>query len=168
MLSKKIGNIPTRPRHVIRGSSTQTAAVPMARRSIIPAGRYVSKITSITPTKTSAGAEAVEVVYGLTDAHGKQLKMREVIPINSFPYTRFSDAMIAAGLSNGGDILDAVGVEEKITIEYSDPHGLGHISKRTPLGSASINADQPDDLEAARYVADEEFDDFLSEDDDED
>lgn len=163
-------SVNSRPRFVIRGSSTQTAAVPMARRSIIPAGRYTSVVANIVPTRTNAGANAIEVTYDLTDARGKLTKMREIIPEESFPYTRFSDAMISAGLPNGGNIFDAVGVEERITVEYPNPHGLGRITKRTPLKSTSTKAAANDDAEStetARYAADEEFDDFLLDDEDE-
>lgn len=162
MLSSRKNTAPSRPRYTIHGSGVQKSNVPMARKQDIPAGTYGAKILSITPTTTAAGAEAIQVIYKLTNVRGQTLLMREVIPTNSFPYRRFCDALIAAGVEEGSDILDAVGVEERITITYPDPHGLGHISKRVPLNRASANEDEAESTEAARYAADEEFDDFLA------
>lgn len=154
-------SVNSRSRYTIRGSSTQTAAVPMARKHDVPAGTYNSEIVSVKPTKTSAGADAIEVIYRLTNVRGQTLLMREVIPINSYPYRRFCDALIAAGVKEGTDILDVGGVQERIELSYPDPHGLGRIEKRTPLNSSSSSADASDDAKAARYTDDDEFDDFL-------
>lgn len=164
-MTNKKNSVSSRPRYTIHGSGVQKSSVPMARKQDIPAGTYGAKILSITPTTTAAGADAIEVVYRLTDERGQTLLMREVIPLASYPFTRFCDALIAAGVEEGSDILDASGIEERITITYPDPHGLGHIGKRVPLNRASANEDEAESAEADRYARDEEFDSFLTDDD---
>ena len=117
----------------IRGTGSRKTAVPMARQKDIPTGQYRSKIVKISPKKTMAGEEAIEIIYELTAPDGSVRKMREVIPCDSWAYERFCDALIAAGLKDDDDITDAVGVTEDVYLTYPDARGLGHFSKRTPV-----------------------------------
>ncbi len=147
----------------IRGTSGRKTAVPMARQKDIPAGKYLSKIVKISCKKTRNGEDAVEVIYELTAPDGSVRKMREVIPYDSWAYEIFSDALIAAGLDDDGDIADAVGVTEDVYLSYPDERGLGHFSKRTPVIANSTPStladDNGEDDSASGLLDDEEEED---------
>lgn len=69
----------------IRGTSTSKTTVPMAYESKIPAGRYRSKIVSVTDSTTASGDDAIDVVYRLTSPTGVTYQMRERIPPRFLP-----------------------------------------------------------------------------------
>ena len=127
-------------RITVRGTGGQKTKVPMAKANRIPPGRYQSKIVSIKNTTTAAGDAAVEVVYELTDADGCALKMREVLPVDSWAFEKFSDALIAAGMEEDDDLDGAVGVTEDVVLTYPDPKGLGHFKSRKPVAGKSNQA----------------------------
>lgn len=158
----------TTTRRTIHGTGNKKPSVPMARASDVPPGKYRSRIVSVRDTKTLSGAEALEVIYELTAPDGSVRKMREVIPDNSWAFGRFSDALIAAGLDDDGDIADAVGVTEDVVLTYPDPHGLGHFSKRTPAVANSAPrapADDEDDPAPGFDDDDDAGDDWIIDDD---
>ena len=132
----------------------------MAKASKIPAGPYRSKIISIKSTTTAAGDDAIEVIYSLTRPDGQLLKMREILPLDSWAFERLCDALIAAGLNEDDDILDAIGIEEDVTLTYPNSGGLGHFSKRVPASSASP---QPPKAPPKEEPEGDDFEDFLEE-----
>lgn len=158
----------TAARYGIRGSSAKKEKIPMARKKDILPGEYRSKIVKVSITKTRAGDEAVEVIYELTAADGKVFKMREIIPIDSWAFEKFGNAMIAAGLEENEDLEKTIGVTEDVTLTYDEPGGLGHFSKRVPVVATTDAAeDEMYDSEEDEY-ADLSIDVLLDEDEDED
>lgn len=150
-------------RIAIRGSGGTKYKPTMAKASKIPPGAYRSTITGITAVTTAAGDEAVEVIYDLVDADGRKLQMREVIPVESRAFERFSDALIAAGLEEDDDLLDAVGIVEDVELVYPDPKGLGHFGQRTPVDEGGTTKATPKANERHHKArpAEDEDDDFL-------
>lgn len=146
----------------IRGTSTSKTTVPMAYESKIPAGRYRSKIVSVTDSTTASGDDAIDVVYQLTSPTGASYQMRERIPFDTYPYILFGNAMIAAGLNPGDDPVKAVGVEENVLLYYPSPGAIGHFSKRKPITSKASTALDDDDEDAAPPGVDDNEDDYLA------
>lgn len=164
MATKKFPGSPGR-KHISVRSSGSAAKIPMAKADRIPAGRYHSRILNIKEVKTSAGNEAVEVIYLLTAHDGVEHKMREVIPIDDFFFPRFCDAMVDAGLADGDDLLNAVGVEEKVELVYPNPKGLGHFAARTPV-TVGEKTPKRDEEVVASDEADDDFDEDFDFDED--
>ena len=129
--------------HATGGNRKQR--IPLARESDIPAGEYRSSIIGISDTTTISGKEAAEVIYELRAANGKSYKMREIVPYDSYPFDRFCNDLIAAGLQDGSDLSAAVGITEDVTLSYPDTGGLGHFSKRTPVVEEAEAAPTPDE-----------------------
>ena len=153
---------PSRSRITVRGSGSKEK-IPLAKGGKIPAGDYRSKILSIKSVKTAAGDEAIEVIYLLTAPDGTQMKMREIIPIESHAFEHFCDALLAAGLSENDDILDGIGTEEAVTLYYEDPHGFGRFSKRRPAAEeAAVDKHKPAKATASskKIALDDDFEDF--------
>ena len=165
----------TRSHITVRGSGRGKAKVPMAKANKIPPGSYRSRITSIKATKTSAGDEAVETIYDLVAADGKQFQMREVIPVDAWAFELFCDALLTAGLQEGEDLTAAVGITEDVELVYPNPKGLGHFKNRKPVTDADVVAEEkaavcsePPEVVLEEDEDDEldEFDDFLEDDED--
>ena len=148
----------TSARRQLRGAVKKKPAVPMARAKDIPAGKYTSEVKKISFKKTRAGDEAVEVIYELIAADGSVMLMREVIPLDSWAFEIFSDAMIAAGVPDDADIEEVVGVKENVELVYSEPKGLGSFDKRRPVTTTSKQQSS-----RAKVVLDDEDDDLLEE-----
>lgn len=123
----------TSTRRQLRSAGKKKATVPVAKAKDIPAGKYSTEIKKVKFTKTMAGDEAVEIIYELTAMDGSVKLMREVIPIDSYSFELFSDAMVAAGLPDDADIEDVVGVRETVELVYPEPKSLGHFEKRRPV-----------------------------------
>ena len=141
--------MPKRSQLTVRSSGANQRNVPMARAGNIPAGHYRSTIMKISSTKTAAGEDAVEVIYELVSPKGHRWRMREVLPVDGWPFEKFGDALIAAGLHEGDDLICAVGVAEDVELAYPNPRGLGHFATRTPAvmpseDSESASAASPD------------------------
>ena len=164
-----------RSRITVRGSGRGAQKAPLAKAGKIPPGAYRATISSIKSVKTAAGEDAVEIIYDLAAPDGRRCQMREVIPVDSWPFECFCDAMIAAGLNENDDLTDAVGICEDVELHYPDARGFGRFKHRVPAAasvgpsskdsSATESDDEGEPLEADE---DEEFDDFLEEEDDED
>ena len=161
----------SRSRIAIRGSNS-SAKIPMAKASKIPAGKYRSEIVSVNPVKTAAGDDAVEVIYNLLATDGSCLKMREIIPLDSWAFEKFCDALIAAGLTEDDDLNAAVGITEEVVLAYPDPRGLGHFSERHPVPTDATSDGQP--RKSVKATANNhassggDFDDYIDEDDEDD
>lgn len=156
-------------RRSIKGSNAKKAAIPMAKANKVPPGAYRSKVLAVEDSVTQAGDPAVTIVYELTSPDGSQFKIREVIPVDSFFFEKFGDAMIAAGLEEGEDLLDAVGIEEEVFLDYPTPGSIGHFKSRRPVtvGVTPATSDGADTSRPFEGVNEsEDFDDdFLSDDD---
>ena len=149
----------------VRGTGSQKVKPPMAKANKIPPGQYRSTIISIKAVTTAAGDDAVEVVYDLVTEDGNKYQMREIIPVDSWAFERFSDAMIAAGMEEDDDLTDAVGITEDVELVYPNPKGLGHFGQRTPADKEATVKTIPQPKENRRKAhpaeEDDEFDDFL-------
>ena len=163
-------NAKTAAKISIRGSGTRKAKPPMAKASKVPPGKYRSKILSIKEVTTTAGNVAVEVVYDLTAKDGSRLQMREVIPVDSWAFEKFCDALIAAGLEEDDDLLDAVGIVEDVELVYPEPRGLGHFGSRNPVKEQSaVDAVEAPKVSPHKVSSvEDDDDDFLDVLDDED
>lgn len=150
-------------RRTVRGSGKKSkATIPMICEKVLRAGVYRSKIVKVANKKTIAGEDAIEVVYAFTGADGKEITAREVLPVESYFFERFCDALIAAGLKDGDDLADAVGIEEDVEIDYPVPHGLGRLKLRCPVRGEKFGPTLEDvEAEDERPEAGDDFDDFF-------
>lgn len=146
----------------LRGAGKKKSTVPMARAKDIPAGRYTSEVKKVSFKKTMAGEDAVEVIYELIAMDGSVRQMREVIPMDSYSFECFSDAMIAAGLPDDADIEEVVGVKETVELVYPEPKGLGHFEKRRPVTATTKQQATKGNRAQDDWLEDEE-DDLLDE-----
>lgn len=119
----------------LRGTGRKNSSVPLARSSNVPAAKYDSTIVSAKPTITAAGADAAEIIYELRAADGTVYKVREVIPFDLWVFDKFCDAMIKAGLQDGDDLSKAIGIKERVILEYPTPGGIGRFKERHPISS---------------------------------
>lgn len=156
--------VPTLSNVRIRRSKTQTV-VPMLTSKIAPAGTYTSRIAAVTASNIEGtNADAVDLIYELTDSGGKVVQGRIRYEIDGYHFYRLGDALIAAGLPEGSSIAEAVGIEETLEIVYPQRNSLAKIKSRRPLSVAKTQQSK-----TPVAVADEdeyEDDDLLNVDED--
>lgn len=159
------------PLNNIRISRTKTqTTVPMLNQKVAPAGVYTSKIAAVTASKIeSTNADAVDITYELTANDGRVVQGRIRYEIGGYHFDRLGDALLDAGLPVGSSIVDAVGIEEQLEIVYPQRGSLAKIKNRCPLTSSVAPQQKP----AAKHKApkvnvdeDDEFDDFLDDEND--
>lgn len=171
---------------IIITRKVKTERVPLLTSSNVPAGRYDSRVDSIATSKTDKGKPAVDVVYEFTDASGTRYKAKVRYELDSYFYEKFTNAMLDAGLPNGGSLSQAIGITEKLEVTYAYEGALGKLVNRRPASAAkpantrspaaSIDDDDDEDTDFDDFVdeiededvkdADDEFEDFFVEDDD--
>ncbi|MDD7288895.1 MAG: hypothetical protein PUH00_04155 [Clostridiales bacterium] len=159
--NRKTSDSPT-PRYTIRGTNNRGVTIPMFREKDIPPGRYAARVSEVELVKTRAGDDAVSVTYELKASNGKTLKAREIIPLDSWAFSLWSDAMIAAGLNTDSDIMDAVGIEEEFEVFYPSPNGLGQLKNRLPAtkARATVTSEEEETYEEEDDDDDDDDDDF--------
>ena len=141
-----------------------------AKKGVVAAGKYRSKIAGVEFTKTKAGEEAVDLLYDLTDQKGMGYHIRMRYPAESFYYDELCGALLAAGLQAGDSLEKAIGLEETIALEYPNGSTIGSIVQRAPIGKNAIKKKvlEVEDDEG-EVDEDDEFDeDLLSLDEEED
>lgn len=165
----------------VRRSKPQTQPlVPMLSQQVAPAGTYASRIAAVTASKIeSTNADAVDVIYELTGDDGKVVSGRVRYKIGGYHLEQFLVAMGEAGVPVGSPITDVIGVEEEIEIIYPWNGSLAKIKSRRPL-------EEPDEMPAPKQKpvskqkpvvkhqasapaaddGDDDFDDFLEDDED--
>lgn len=123
-----------------------------AKPAVVAAGKYVSTIVDVKRAKTKAGEEAIDVYYDLVSASNKTFHILMRYPLNSTHFAELIEALWSAGLSEEDDITAAVGVKERIVLEYINSD-IGSITARTPIGKQTVKtkateADEADEVEA--------------------
>ena len=153
----------------IHRSQTQTT-VPMLNQKVAPAGVYTSKIVAVTASKIeSTNADAVDITYELTADDGRVTQGRIRYEIGGYHFDRLGDALLDAGLPAGSSIVDAVGIEEQLEIIYPQRGSLAKIKSRCPLESTVATKQKPvakPKSPAVEVDEDDEFDDFLDDEND--
>lgn len=145
----------------------QSKMYAFAKPGVVAAGKYTSTIVEVKRAKTNAGAIAIDVRYDLVDAANKEYHVLMRYPCDSKHFGNLIDALLAAGLSEEDDIADAVGVREKVMLEYVDGETIGSITARSPIDKR-VTKKKATEVEVIEEEedTDDEFDDFLEEADD--
>lgn len=92
-------------------------------KDTVPAGRYWSRVDKISESMTMTGKPAIDVDYTFQDENGNLFNVRQRYPDGSYAQARFFDAMVDAGVPDGADIVDAVGITEEIDFDYVGDFG---------------------------------------------
>lgn len=122
------------------------------REEKVPAGWYFSTITEI-KAREKDDRVIVDIGYTLEDRYGAIRYIRQSYPVGSQPYNALSKALVAAGLKKRQKITAAGGTTEMVRVDY--------VSKRSDIGS--IVERKPYELPPEEEPdADDEYDDFLS------
>ena len=141
-----------------------------AKEGVVPAGKYTSTIVEINRSKTKSGAEAVDILMDLRNAADRVFHILMRYPRDSAHFAELVGALLAAGLSETDDIIAAVGIRERVVLEYINDSTIGSITSRSPIGRKVIaktvtEVEEPEDDGDADDEGDE---DLLGLDDDED
>ena len=160
---------PATPLNNVRIRRTKTpTTVPMLTAKIAPAGVYASKIVAVTASKIdTTNADAVDVTYELTGTDGKIVQGRVRYEVGGYHLDKLLDALAEAGVPEGSSITEAVGIEEQLEIVYPQRGSLAKIKSRRPM-TETVAPKKPAAKPKAPTVdtdEDEEYDDFLDEDD---
>lgn len=141
----------------------------------IPAGKYESTIEKLKEVTTKRGFPAVEVCYELKSLGGtssQTYKVKQVYPEGTEYYDDFVKAMVdAINASDDQEISfdDLIGVTEKVTVMYPNNGNWGTFTDRKPLEKATTEVSEISNNQIqsllSDYDEDDEFDDFLPEDD---
>ena len=160
--------------------STVQTTVPFITQDTVPAGKYVTRITSVSDSKTTAGKDAIDITYELVDSSGKAVVAKERHPADGYLFQKLVDHWIDCQLiPDGANPSDLVGIEEEAEVTYVYEGALGNLQNRRPVNQASKatspkktsappvkDADKDDLEEDMEEDLDDEFDDFLDETDD--
>ena len=162
--------------------STIQATVPFITQDAVPAGKYVTRITAVSNSKTTAGKDAYDLTYELVDANGKAVVAKERHPADGYLFQKLVDHWIDCQfISDGANPSDLVGIEEEAEVTYVYAGALGNLQKRKPCKHAASKSAPPkkassppvEDVDEGESEEDleedlDEFDDFLEEDDEDD
>lgn len=167
---------------VVRRSRQSKKKTPMLTAEIVPAGTYHSAVLAVEDACSAEGKPMADVTYRFTNAGGEATEARIRYPVTGYHIQRLVDALIDAGLPEGAPLIDAVGLEEEVTIVYPFEGALGKIKGRKPATQVTpIAAKKPvpkqtphknpkllieDEEEVESFDDDSEFDDFLEVDED--
>ena len=162
----------------IHRSQSQTT-VPMLSQRVAPAGIYKSRITNVIMSRTTGGDDAVDVIHELTAEDGKVVQGCIRYILGGHHLACFYHAMLDAGVPEENPITDAIGVEELLEIVYPQRGSLAKIKSRRPLEEPgekpapkqkSVATQKPVVKHQAPAPAaddgDDDFDDFLEDDED--
>lgn len=123
------------------------------REDTVPAGCYYSKVMDMQLREKRNGAQVLDVMYEIKgyDAQnrGQVFHIKQAYAPGSDRMKAFFDAMVAAGIKVGSNITAAIGVVERIKLEYdSGASGLGGIAARIPCGE-DAEVDDEEETSAA-------------------
>lgn len=166
---------------IVRRSLNLKLKAPMMTANVIPAGTYRSTVVSVEDAVSEEGKAMADVTYRFMGVDGKTVDARVRYPIVGYHIGKLMDALISAGLPEGASLTDAVGIEEEVTVVYPHEGALGKIKSRCPLAQAvKAGAKKPANKKLSHRVLDDdadeqldgeepeelddEFDDFLEED----
>ena len=163
---------------------TNSAKVPFIKQSVVPAGTYIARVTAVKEAQTTAGDDAIDIVYELTSTKGTVVTAKERYPVDGYVLEK----LIAHWFDNNllpedATYADIVGIEETVDISFVNPKALGSVANRRPIkqvtnktappkkSSGSPVNDDTDEVELEEEQEeelDDEFDDFLEEDEEDD
>lgn len=135
------------------------ADVPFMKEKILPAGRYITRITAVQEAVSSSGDAAIDFCYEFSNAKGVVAEAKERCVIDSFHYEKLINALLDAGLPEGATIADTVGIVEDVVIAYPRKGALGLIQQRKPHECKNVTT-------PTSATEDEEEEDVLVEEDD--
>lgn len=161
--------------------SSNAAKVPFVKQSVIPAGTYTARITVVKEAQTTAGEDAIDIVYDLTNNKGKVVTVKERFPIDGYLLGKLIDHWYDNQLlPDDATYSDIVGIEETVDISFVNPSSLGSLQNRRPVNHANKaaspnktslppvkNVDEGESEEDMEEDWDE-FDDFLEDEDGDD
>ena len=158
--------------------SNNAAKIPFVRQSIVPAGTYTAKVITVKEAKTTAGEDAIDIIYNLTNANGKVVAAKERFPIDGYVLTKLSTHWFNNNLlPDDATYADIVSIEETVDISYVNPKALGCLRNRRPVNQASkatpkkTSAPSVEDVDEVAPVEDveedfdDDYEDFLADDD---
>ena len=161
--------------------SANEAKVPFIKQSVVPAGTYVARVTAVREAKTTAGEDAIDLIYKLTNAKGEVITAKERYPVDSYLLGKLIDHWYDNQLlPDDATYADIVSIEETVDISFVNPSSLGSLKNRRPANHASKSAppkkassppvEDVDEGESEEDLEEDldEFDDFLEEDDEDD
>ena len=160
--------------------SSNAAKVPFLKQSVVPAGTYTARVTAVKEAKTTAGEDAIDIVYELARAKGNVVTAKERFPVDGYLLGKLIDHWYDNQLlPDDATYADIVSIEETVDISYVNPSSLGSLQNRRPVNHASKSAppkkssappvedvDEGESEEDMEEDLDDEFDDFLDETDD--
>lgn len=144
-------------------------------RSSVPAGRYHSTVKKVKEVTTKKGFPALEVCYELKplgSESSQTYNVKQVYPEGTKHYDNFVDAMaetINASADQEISFKDLIGVTEEVAVDYPDGGDWGTFVDRKPLENATAEVSEISNNQIQSLLSDcdddDEFDDFLPEDD---
>lgn len=99
--------------------------------NIVPEGHYWIRVDDISESITTTGKSAIDVYYTFQDENEKLYKVKMRYADGSIAQDEFFDAMVEAGVNDGADIADTIGITEEIDLEYVGNFGV--IKNRIPF-----------------------------------
>lgn len=162
--------------------SNKAAKIPFIKQSVVPAGTYVARVTAVKEAKTTAGEDAIDIIYNFTNANGKVVAAKERFPIDGYVLTKLTTHWFNNSLlPDDATYADIVGIEETVDISYVNPTALGNLQNRKPCKrtankaapSKKTSAPPVEDVDESESEEDmeedwDEFDDFLEDEDGDD
>lgn len=147
--------------------------IPFITEDRVPAGQYIAEISAVLPAVTGDGKAAVDICYIFTDAQGLRIEAKERCSIEGYRFQKYCDHLIDAGLlQNAFKISQMVGVTESVSVVYAHKNALGLLQDRKPYQGKKVirNMSSVNKIEATGedfddISDDEDYDDFLEEDD---
>lgn len=125
----------------------------------VPATYYRSVIADM-QVRDKEGKEILDVCYDIEDQYGREYHILQSYPMDSRPFKQLAAALLAAGVPRGETANAGIGVCEIINLDYvSKNSDFGSIVERKPYVCTSTAEDEDTD-------EDEEFSDFLPDDED--
>lgn len=159
---------------------TKAVNIPMLTSDLVPRGTYRSKILSVEDAVCANGAPAADVVYRFVSDSGFSAEAKIRYPLEGYHIGQLFDALLDAGLPEGSSIVDAVGIQEEVTVAYPYEGSLGKIQTRRPLSTAGysqgVNKKRPSLAPVSTRAVppknsnhddeddEDEFDDFIEDD----
>lgn len=157
--------------------SIKSKDVPLLTAQVVPAGVYRSEIISVDDALCNNGKPAGDVTYLFTDDEGMSAEAKIRYPLAGYHIGILSEALLNAGLPEGAPLVDAVGIQEEVSIMYPYDGALGKIQTRRPLSTAGysqgVNKKRPSlapvstkavPPKNSNHDDEDEFDDFIEDD----
>ena len=142
-----------RRRRIVCSSKSAGSGYTFARKGDVPAGVYKATLDCIAESKTSKGAEAIDVYYTLENGEKSHKILQRVA--DGYYFERFSEQLMDAGVKKG-TYLDEV-KDHRVTVEVR--YNYDDFAQITVLPSRSVAT------RMSLLLEEEEDDDLLDEED---